>query len=207
MPKSAAKRKPTTRLPTRTNNVGKRIFNGPISTYKPEYAAIAAQAFSSGATDTEVADIIGVSEGTIRNWAFAYPQFSASLKVGKGIADDRVEAALFRRAVGFRYAAQKAVVVDKRAQIIDYTEYLPPDPTSCIFWLKNRRKDIWRDRHDVAHGLTAPLEALGADDLATLVRMLREEERANMVDVTPTHATSDATSNAKALTKQGDTAD
>jgi hypothetical protein len=40
---------------------------------------------------------------------------------------------------------------------VPYVEYVPPDTTACIFWLKNRRKDLWRDRVDVA-GLHPPTQ-------------------------------------------------
>ena len=30
-----------------------------------------------------------------------------------------------------------------------YIEHYPPDPTSCIFWLKNRRPDRWRDMQNI----------------------------------------------------------
>ena len=32
-----------------------------------------------------------------------------------------------------------------------YREHLPPDVTACIFWLKKRRRDDWRDKHDHEH--------------------------------------------------------
>ena len=36
-----------------------------------------------------------------------------------------------------------------------YIEYYPPDPTSMIYWLKNRRPDRWRDVQNIEaqHGL------------------------------------------------------
>jgi hypothetical protein len=30
-------------------------------------------------------------------------------------------------------------------------EHIPPDVIACIFWLKNRRPELWRDKHDVEH--------------------------------------------------------
>jgi hypothetical protein len=32
-----------------------------------------------------------------------------------------------------------------------YREKMAPDTTACIFWLKNRRKDEWRDKLDHEH--------------------------------------------------------
>ena len=37
-----------------------------------------------------------------------------------------------------------------------YREHVPPDVTACIFWLKNRRPDLWRDRHDLAATVKTP---------------------------------------------------
>ena len=34
-----------------------------------------------------------------------------------------------------------------------YTEYYPPDPTSMIWWLKNRRPDRWRDVQNIDHAV------------------------------------------------------
>ncbi len=30
-------------------------------------------------------------------------------------------------------------------------KHYPPDTTACIFWLKNRQRDKWRDRLDHEH--------------------------------------------------------
>jgi hypothetical protein len=41
----------------------------------------------------------------------------------------------------------------KEPVVVHYTEHCPPDPTSCIFWLKNRDPDRWRDVQNVDHVL------------------------------------------------------
>jgi hypothetical protein len=40
------------------------------------------------------------------------------------------------------------VVVKGRVQIIPTTKYYPPDATSMIFWLKNRRPEQWKEKPD-----------------------------------------------------------
>jgi hypothetical protein len=30
-------------------------------------------------------------------------------------------------------------------------KHVPPDTAACIFWLKNRRPALWRDRHEIDH--------------------------------------------------------
>jgi hypothetical protein len=76
--------------------------------------------------------------------------------VGKEVADDRVERSLFNRATGYTYDATKVFMPAgaKKPVYAPYREHVPPDVTACIFWLKNRRKDQWRDRQD--HELTGP---------------------------------------------------
>jgi hypothetical protein len=41
-----------------------------------------------------------------------------------------------------------------------FVEHVPPDPTSMIFWLKNRRKEQWREKSEVEH--TGSKELLAA---------------------------------------------
>lgn len=63
---------------------------GRPSSYKPEYAQIAEKMCELGATDNEVAEALGVSVRTIHSWKHEYEEFSASLKAGKSLADERV---------------------------------------------------------------------------------------------------------------------
>lgn len=83
-----------------------------------------------GATDFEIAKELGISVSTLNSWKQSNVAFLESLKVGKQIADSRVQESLYNRAVGFTAP--------------DGT-YHPPHPVAGIFWLKNRRPDEWRD--------------------------------------------------------------
>ncbi len=35
--------------------------------------------------------------------------------------------------------------------IVPTVKHYPPDTTACIFWLKNRQRDRWRDKQDHEH--------------------------------------------------------
>lgn len=98
-----------------------------------------------GKTDAQIAAVIGVSEKTFHAWKHAHPDFRESLKKSKGVADRMVELALFQRAVGYSQPAIKFFMHEGCVIAEDYTEHYPPDVTACIFWLKNRRPDQWRD--------------------------------------------------------------
>ena len=116
--------------------------------YKPEYPGQALKLCRLGATDKEMADFFGVAESTINKWKEDYPEFSESLKEGKGMADAEVADKLFKRATGYEHAAVKIVANANTGQehVVNYTERYAPDTTAAIFWLKNRRPDLWRDK-------------------------------------------------------------
>lgn len=125
---------------------------GRPSKYQPEFAEQALKLCRLGAKDTELADFFHVSEQTINAWKDAYPKFLESLKEGKGLADAEVADKLFKRATGYEHTAVKiSASPDGKEHITEYVEKYPPDTTAAIFWLKNRRPDLWRDKVEQAH--------------------------------------------------------
>jgi len=59
----------------------------------------------------------------------------SALERGKLVADKKVVKSLYNKAIGFKH--------DKK--------YYPRTLQQIIFWLKNRRPDLWRDKHEVEH--------------------------------------------------------
>jgi hypothetical protein len=123
---------------------------GRPSDYKAEFAEQAAKLTKLGATDMEMADFFEVSVRTLYAWKNAHPKFLQALKVGKEEADNRVKRSLFQRAVGFEHDSVK--IFCQEGQVIEapYREYIPPDTTAGIFWLKNRLPDEFRDKSELA---------------------------------------------------------
>lgn len=127
------------------------------SAYRPEYAEQARKLCLLGAIDKDLAEFFGVSETTINNWKVAQPEFLESLKAGKVKADATVAQSLYRRAVGYAHPAVKILTVADGSNLgshveqVPYTERYAPDTAAAIFWLKNRRPDLWRDKQDVEH--------------------------------------------------------
>lgn len=136
------------------------------SKYKPEFAEQARKLCELGAIDADLARFFEINLRTVRYWRAQHPEFAEACKIGKAPADDRVERSLYQRACGHSYMAQKVVVAAGVAQVVDYREDCPPDVAACIFWLKNRRGDEWRDqyvhRHARANLSDAELEAIAA---------------------------------------------
>ena len=108
----------------------------------------------AGMTEIDICKKIGISEKTINNWKNKYPKFLQALKAGKDDPDDKVQSALFQRAVGYSCVEQKVVVEMGQSVVVDINKQYPPDPTSMIFWLKNRRPNEWRDKKEVDGSMT-----------------------------------------------------
>jgi hypothetical protein len=121
--------------------------------YKSAFAAQAAKLCSLGATDIEIADFFEKDVRTIYRWKHDHPEFCQALNAGKDKADDRVVHSLYQRAVGYEQEAVKIFMPAgaKNPVYAPYREKIAPDTTAAIFWLKNRRRDDWRDRQDHEH--------------------------------------------------------
>ncbi|MDB5711246.1 MAG: transposase [Sphingomonas bacterium] len=117
---------------------------GRPSPYKPEFARIAQRLCRNGATDIEVADILGISVRTFYRWCLLHDEFTAAVRVGKDAADDRVERALYQRAVGYDYTAEKIVITrDGGPVAVPYTVHAPADVRAALHWLAIRRPKPW----------------------------------------------------------------
>lgn len=134
---------------------------GRPSKYKPEFAEQAKQLTDLGATDRELCAFFKVAESTLNLWKLKYPEFSESLKLGKEMADRRVEQSLYHRARGYSHEAVKILMTkDGAVYREEYIEHYPPDTTAAIFWLKNRKSAEWRDKQEVEHSGKLTLEEL-----------------------------------------------
>lgn len=117
------------------------------SSYKKEFDRTAASMAKLGATEIEIADGLGVSLSAVRNWLATYPSFEQAVRLGKEVADGRVERSLYSKAIGYEYDTVKIFLARNGEPVeVPYREHIPPDTTACIFWLKNRKREEWRDK-------------------------------------------------------------
>jgi len=118
--------------------------------YRKAYDKLAYKFCLLGATNEDLARSFEVNISSIKEWMKVHPSFSASIKEGRETADANVANSLYRRAIGYEHKSSK-IVLDRKGvwQVKEFTEHYPPDATSAIFWLKNRRPDEWREKLDI----------------------------------------------------------
>jgi hypothetical protein len=125
------------------------LMRGRKPIWRNSYLEQAKKLATLGATDVEMADFLGVSLRTFMHWKMDNPEFLHALKAGKDVADARVERRLYERAIGgFKTSEMKAFVIKGKVITVELWKEHPPDTTACIFWLKNRQGENWRDRVD-----------------------------------------------------------
>lgn len=101
---------------------------------------------AKGKTEAQVAVALGVSLTTLKNWKKKQPKFLVALQKGKDEADADVENSLYLRATGYQHHETDIRVIEGQIVMTQMTKHYPPDATSMIFWLKNRKPKEWRDK-------------------------------------------------------------
>lgn len=123
----------------------------------------------TGLSDEQIAANIGITTTTFYDWKKKYADFSEALKKGKEVSDFEVENALFKSAIGYEYEERKEVqeVVDgvMRKKVEITRKQVPPNATSAIFWLKNRKPVEWRDVKQIDGETNMTVNFVGADDV------------------------------------------
>lgn len=130
---------------------------GRKSKYNKSFIQQARKLTFLGATNKDLAEFFDVGETTIKRWREAHPEFEKAILEGKEEADSKVERSLYERATGYSHPETKVFCQNGEVTQVEITKHLPPDPTSMIFWLKNRKPDDWRDKREIGGDGGGPL--------------------------------------------------
>lgn len=103
-----------------------------------------------GLTDEQIAKNIGISRASLYEWKKKEVDIFDALKKGKEVIDFEVENALLKRALGYTITIEEEKL-DKYGDVhtLKKDVHVPGDTTAMIFWLKNRRKEQWREKVEV----------------------------------------------------------
>lgn len=150
--------------------------------YNPEFYPKLAEAYAlAGLIDSEIAKKLGISVATLNNWKKEHPDFIESLKQGKSVPDSKVQNALYKNALGYKYEAEKPMTVsDGKAEgshieIAKYIEHVAPNVTAEIFWLKNRMPDKWREKQEIEHSGSLDINAITPEERKARIEELTKK--------------------------------
>ena len=98
-----------------------------------------------GAEDKDIARAFGVSKDKFLQWVESKPELREALDEGKIIADSKVAASLYKRAVGFSFQEEVLHVIKGQVVRTIVTKHVIPDPWSANKWLSARQPQLWAD--------------------------------------------------------------
>jgi hypothetical protein len=147
-----------------------------------------------GATDTDICNGLGISAQTLYTWKGKYPEFAQAIQKGKEIIDIQVENALLKRALGYKYDEvhfePQPVIFEGKVKLDEFgapiikmqpikkvIKEVLPDTTAQIFWLKNRKPHVWRDRkHVEANVTTKGFDYMSDEELEAEIARMDDNE-------------------------------
>lgn len=105
---------------------------------------------AQGKTYEEIGDVIGISKSTIAWWVTTNANLKHDINRARTLADDMVEEALFKTAVGYTHEEEK--VFCSMGEILTHKtrKHYPPNVDACRFWLTNRKSNIWTSKEKIA---------------------------------------------------------
>jgi len=103
-----------------------------------------------GLTHAQIAKNMGIGLTTLKEWRKKQEAIETALKKGKEVVDIEVENALLKKALGYTIQVREQKI-DKDGCVHDLVKdlHVPPDTTAQIFWLKNRKPKVWRDKANI----------------------------------------------------------
>jgi hypothetical protein len=139
---------PRGRNSSASSTAGRATKPARATAYKDDYPDQARKLCALGATDEDLAAFFHVSRSTVHAWKSRHPEFGEALRAGKSDADDRVEKSLYQAAIGYSHPEAHISHYQGAVTVTPLTKHYPPNVTSAIFWLKNRRPTAWREKVD-----------------------------------------------------------
>ena len=109
----------------------------------------------------DIAKKMGIARQTLYEYTDKFPDIADAIKRGREPIDFEVENAMLKSAMGHKETVRKPIrlrttkrkdgmeITEDHVEYVDEEVYIPPQVSAQIFWLKNRKPDIWRDKKEL----------------------------------------------------------
>ncbi|MFW6327204.1 MAG: helix-turn-helix domain-containing protein [Bacteroidota bacterium] len=159
--------------------IWKEKRNGGTTLYKEDYPRQAYLLSLMGANDAQLAEFFGIKLPTLYLWKKKHPDFEHSIKEAKFVADTKVAASLYQRAIGYDFKEiHEMKGKDRNGEEYKYTKtitkHLPPDVKAATIWLSNRQPEHWTNAKRKMESKTIKFDINQNIDLS---RLSEEEKR------------------------------
>ncbi len=121
---------------------------GKKTLFKHQFTQLAVNYAKLGATNPQMAEYLGVGLSTFERWLKVNPEFGKRVRAAKVRANSTVADSLYHRAKGYETTETHVSSYNGNITLTEIPKRYPPDPTSMIFFLKNRDPENWRDKKD-----------------------------------------------------------
>lgn len=106
--------------------------------------------YEGAGTVTQLCEHLGVKNHIFYKWLKEQPTFTEAVMRVRARADDQVENALHRRAIGYDHEViEERLDKDGCAHPTRKEIHVVPDGGAAMNWLKNRRPETWREKKEV----------------------------------------------------------
>lgn len=148
--------------------------------YDPKtFPLIALECSRDGMPDRQIAETLGIAEGTLYSYINKYSEFSNAIRDGRKPITATVENSLLNRANGIRWKRTKITkervkvegddgkkewkMVVTKEEVTD--EFIPPDLSAIKHWLHHKKGEVWgADESNVDRELVIKVETKKDDD-------------------------------------------
>lgn len=147
---------------------------GQPTKYKAEMIRAITTMAQNGMTDRAIAEALGVTYTTFRNWVGRHEKLRAALVIPKQTADADVEYSLYQQAKGYDYLEEDIRVFDGQLVKVEVRKHQPPNVTAALAWLNNRKRAEWsrNPEPDYVPEPTEEVQKLTPDNIRGLARQV-----------------------------------
>jgi hypothetical protein len=128
-----------------------------------------------------ISTMLGVDEKELNSFLKKDEEFCRECKAARFITDVEVEESLLKRAKGYETTEEHTSEIPEKAgegalktkEVKQVKKFVPPDPTSALAWLHNRRMDRWSKN-------PSQVNELAENEISRLRRLAAIEAEENM---------------------------